>query len=460
MNQADFTAILKHYGQDHILDHYDHLAPGKQKKLYNHIAGLDLELIFRLHKNRVQAGDISPLPVEIKQPLIIPTPRTPEDMDRHAAAKSAGESLISDNRVAALIVAGGQGIRLRHDNPKGTFPISPVKNKTLFQLFAEQVKALQVRFSSRMPLLIMTSPENHDDTVAFFTIHNYFGLDKDDVLFFSQDMLPTITPAKELLLKDETHLLTNPDGHGGSLKALYTSGFLQHLIDLGISELFYCQVDNPLVKIADPVFLGYHTLTKADCSTKVVRRENIDEKVGVYVSLNEKDAILEYSDFGGLHMRAVDEKGKILYWAGNTAIHVFNLAFVSRLNDHGFALPYHCANKTVDNLRPDGTTGPLDVWKFETFVFDAIPLAERTCCMEVDRREEFSPVKNKTGPDSPTTARRAMIRLHRGWVEDAGISLPSKIKVEISPLFALDKEDLAGKLKGKTLSLQKDMYLD
>lgn len=460
MNQIDFPDILKDYGQHHILDHYSRLAPDKQKELYDHTAGLDLDLVFKLHRDRARAGDASSLSVEIKPSLIVPIPRTPEGMGRHAAARSAGESLISADRVAALIVAGGQGVRLGHDKPKGTFPVSPVKNKTLFQLFAEQVRALRARFSSRMPLLIMTSRENHDDTIAFFASHNYFGIDKNDVFFFSQGMLPTITPRGELLLKDDAHLLANPDGHGGSLKALATSGLLTHMIDLGITELFYCQVDNPLVKIADPVFLGYHASAKAECSTKVVRRESIDERVGVYVSLNGKDTILEYSDFGGRHMRALDEQGEILYWAGNTAIHVLNLAFVKRLNDHGFALPYHCASKTIDKPGPDGTTRPIDVWKFETFVFDAIPLAERTCCMEVDRREEFSPVKNKTGPDSPATARRAMVELHRQWLEEAGISVPSKTKVEISPLFALDKEELAEKLKEKTLSLLEDVYIE
>jgi UDP-N-acetylglucosamine/UDP-N-acetylgalactosamine diphosphorylase len=459
MNRADFSDILRAYDQHHILDHYERLAPDRQKELYDHITGLDLDLVFRLHRDRARTGDVSSPSVEIKPASIVPLPRTPKDMEHHSAAKSAGESLVSNNGVAVLIVAGGQGVRLGHNNPKGTFPISPIKNKTLFQLFAEQTKALQARFSSRIPLLIMTSEENHDDTVAFFNSHNYFGIDKGDVLFFSQGMLPTITPRRELLLKDDTHLLTNPDGHGGSLKALATSGILQHLIDLGITELFYCQVDNPLVKIADPVFLGYHTLAKADCSTKVVRRENIDEKVGVYVSLNGKDAILEYSDFGGRHMRTLDEKGNILYWAGNTAIHILNLAFVKRLNDHGFALPYHCATKTIDKPGPDGNPVPVDVWKFETFVFDAIPLAGRTCCMEVDRREEFAPVKNKTGPDSPATACLAMARLHRQWLEDAGVSIPPQLKVEISPLFALDKEELAEKLREKRLSVQENTYL-
>jgi UDP-N-acetylglucosamine/UDP-N-acetylgalactosamine diphosphorylase len=230
------------------------------------------------------------------------------------------------------------------------------------------------------------------------------------------------------------------------------------LIEQGFSELFYCQIDNPLVKMADPVFLGYHSLAASECSTKVVRRQKIEEKVGVYVSLNRKDAILEYSDFGGKHMEAIDVTGDILYWAGNTAIHTLKLSFVKVLNEHGFALPYHCANKVVEIIGSDGLKDSVDVWKFETFVFDAIPLASRTCCMEVDRSDEFSPVKNKYGSDSPSTARESMVTLHKKWLQDAGIIIPPERLVEISPLFALDKDELIHKLKGTIPSFEEDTY--
>jgi UDP-N-acetylglucosamine/UDP-N-acetylgalactosamine diphosphorylase len=458
MNANEFLNILKANKQSHIIEHFHKLSSDKQSQLVQNSINLDINLVCRLHKECLETKDEISISGEIKPPRIIPLPKTQSEKKDHHKAKLVGESLISREKVAILIVAGGQGVRLGHDKPKGTFPISPVMNKTLFHLFSEQVKALSFRYNARIPILIMTSNDNHDETIAFFHTFNFFGLAKENVHFFQQGMLPTITPTGELLLKDEINLSVNPDGHGGSLKALYASGLLDLLMQQGFAELFYCQVDNPLVKIADPVFLGYHAMVEAECSTKVVRRQKIEEKVGVYVSLNGKDTILEYSDFGGKHMEALDMHGSILYWAGNTAIHILSLPFVKRLNDHGFALPYHCAKKTLEIGSSAGSRETVSVWKFETFVFDAIPLAEKTGCMEVDRKEEFSPIKNRSGADSPSTAREAMVGLHRDWLHDAGIMVPQGVSVEISPLFALDKEELISKLKGTNPFITNDTY--
>jgi UDP-N-acetylglucosamine/UDP-N-acetylgalactosamine diphosphorylase len=226
----------------------------------------------------------------------------------------------------------------------------------------------------------------------------------------------------------------------------------------GFTELYYCQVDNPLAKIADPVFLGYHAIANAEVSTKVVRRRSIEEKVGVYVSCKGKDAIVEYSDLSPEYMSALDGAGNILYWAGNTAIHIFSLPFIQRINDHGFALPYHCARKNTDITDRNGNALRLDVWKFETFVFDAIPLAERSCCVEIVREEEFAPVKNKDGSDSPETARSAVVDLYRSWLKKAGAHVTPGAVIEISPLFALDEDELCNKLQNKNLTIETDTY--
>jgi len=458
MDEHEFLNLLEANKQNHIIDHINRLSPDKKSTFFQNSNGLDLNLVFKLHKEFSSRKNTLLLSGTLEPPQIITLPRTADEQKSRYESKRIGEALISNQKVAILIVAGGQGVRLGHNKPKGTFPVSPIIKKTLFQLLSEQVKALTLRYHTRIPLLIMTSNENYNDTVVFFDSFNYFGLSKNDVYFFQQGMLPTITPEGKLLLRDETHFFVNPDGHGGSLIALYKSGLLEMLLDQGFSELFYCQIDNPLVKMADPLFLGYHALAESECSTKVVRRQRIDEKVGVYVSLNGKDAILEYSDFGGKHMEALDENGDILYWAGNTAIHIMNLSFVKAINEHGFALPYHCANKSVEIIDSNGFTKNVDAWKFETFVFDALPLAAKTCCMEIDRSEEFSPVKNKSGSDSPLTAQESMVALHRSWLRDAGIiALPEKL-IEISPLFALDKEDVIRKLKGKIQLIDKDTY--
>jgi UDP-N-acetylglucosamine/UDP-N-acetylgalactosamine diphosphorylase len=305
----------------------------------------------------------------------------------------------------------------------------------------------------------MTSHENHDETVESFRKNGFFGLNNEHVHFFQQGRLPSITPKGKLILKDDISILENPDGHGGSLKALNDTGILTRLINNGITELFYCQVDNPLVTIVDPAFLGYHRMEGAEISTKVVRRKNIAEKVGVCVEKDGKGAIIEYSDMKEDDMKAVDEYGNILYWAGNTAIHVINLGLIKRLNYHGFALPYHRAVKHIDSITSDKKRIKTTGWKFETFVFDAISFAQNTCFLEVIRKEEFSPVKNSEGSDSVETARIDMVNLYRGWLESEGFNVPTDIKVEISPLFALDKQEFSAKIKGIDIKLDKDLYL-
>ncbi|MCX8109943.1 MAG: UTP--glucose-1-phosphate uridylyltransferase [Syntrophorhabdaceae bacterium] len=448
---------LKLYNQQHIIDHYMGLTGDEQNRLLNLLDYFDLDLIFRIYGDFLKAVTKKE-GLKISPANIVPLPKTPQEEAIREKARDLGEKLIKNNKIAVLIVAGGQGTRLGYDGPKGTFKISPVKGKTLFQLFTEQVMAISKRYSARIPLIIMTSHENDEDTRTFFKDNRFFGLGEDNIYFFRQGMLPTLTPDGKLIIKDRGQIATNPDGHGGSLKALNDSGLLDMLLADGYTELFYCQVDNPLVKIADPVFLGYHYMSESEASTKVVRRRNVEEKVGVYLNFNGQDGIIEYSDLDPSYMKALDEKGEILYWAGNTAIHIFSLPFVKRLNSHGYALPYHCAKKTMDIKTPEGNDNTIDVWKFETFVFDAIPLAKKTCAIEVKREEEFSPVKNMTGVDSPEKARDDMCALFRRWVEGAGAKVKDHIKIEVSPLFAIDYQEFKNKFNGKGVTIEDDIY--
>jgi UDP-N-acetylglucosamine/UDP-N-acetylgalactosamine diphosphorylase len=460
MRKEDLPGLFATYEQDDIIEYYKSLTPHQETLFLKNLEGLDLKLVFDLHE-KFSLENSTPLAEEtmtIKPASVIAIPETDKEKEKEQNAKQLGETLLRDGKVAILIVAGGQGSRLGFDGPKGIYRISPIQQKSLFQLFAEQVKALSKRYNTRIPFLIMTSEENHNETIRFFEDNDYFGLGKETLHFFQQDMLPAITPDGKLVLQNNSRLFTNPNGHGGSLKALYDSGVLETLLKEGFTELFYCQVDNPLVKIADPVFLGYHAIACAEVSTKVVRRRSIEEKVGVYLSCNGKDAIIEYSDMSPENMSALDEAGNILYWAGNTAIHVFSLPFIKRINDHGFALPYHCARKNTDITDRNGKLIRLDVWKLETFVFDAIPLAERTCCMEVFREEEFAPVKNSEGTDTPETARQAMEHLFRNWLEKAGVKITPGVAVEISPLYALDEAECNNKLRNKNLTIQADTY--
>ena len=458
MDTAQTLSLFQKFNQQHILDHFHKLNPNQQEDLLREARKLDLSLVFDLFRNHSQGEKRQKHIGKIEPASIIGVPKTAGEIRRKEKAGLLGESLIRDGNVAVLIVAGGQGSRLGFDGPKGKFPISPLRHKSLFQIFAEAVKALSLRHKVNIPLVIMTSRENEMETKRFFEQNDFWGL-APQVYFFSQGMLPTLTPDGSLILSDETHFLVNPDGHGGSLKAFHESGLLQKLMNKGYSQLFYCQVDNPIVKIADPVFLGYHQMAEAEISTKVVRRQNPDEKVGVYGLLNGRPGIIEYSDFSPEEYRAIEKDGRMRHWAGNIAVHVLSLPFVERLNRHGFALPYHRAIKDVEGVGRDGKPERTRGLKFESFVFDAIPLAERTSCMEVVREEEFSPVKNREGMDSPETARQAMVDLHRKWLEEAGIEVAPGVKVEISPLFAIDKEELREKVQGKGVKIEKDLYL-
>jgi UDP-N-acetylglucosamine/UDP-N-acetylgalactosamine diphosphorylase len=458
MTEKKLIQVLKNHNQPHILNHYYALPPAGKRAFLKECGQLDFELTFSLYRESLTGKERS-LDLKSMGPApIVAIPREAAEIARRLEARRVGEALLREGKAGVLIVAGGQGSRLGFNGPKGMFPVSPVRGKTLFRLFCESLKAASLLYGARIPLVIMTSRENDSDTRTYFESNGYFDLDRQDVHFFEQGMAPTITPGGALIVKDETHLFTNPDGHGGSLKGLHDSGLLDHLISRGVSDIFYCQVDNPLAKIADPVFLGYHHTAGSEMSTKVVRRENIEEKVGVYVTIDGKESILEYSDLGGKHMGALDGSGNILYWGGNTAIHVVSLSFVKRLNSHGFALPYHRAQRSVETRRPDGALERIEGWKFETFVFDAIPFAEKTCCIEVAREEEFSPVKNSDGVDSPRTASLAMSDLFTNWLEEAGVAVSPGVLVEISPLFAADKEQLALRLKGGAMAVHETTY--
>ncbi len=459
MSRKEILRMLSRYGQQRILSHYHRLSSEEQRTLLEEMERLDLPLVFKLHRLFCDRKEDASRPRRIEPTPIQSIPKNPQQEKEREEARQLGESIIRGNQVAALIVAGGQGTRLGFPGPKGRYPISPVKKKSLFQLFAESIRAISARYQAHIPLLIMTSRENDEETKRFFAEHRFFGLERDGLFFFSQQMLPTLTPEGRLILQDRAHLLLNPDGHGGSLKALYESGLLRTLVEKGFTELFYCQVDNPLVRMVDPIFIGYHRKAEAEISTKVVRRQNLEEKVGIYGAVNDRPVILEYSDFRPEDYRAVDEEGNIRHWAGNTAVHLISLAFIERLSQRGFALPYHRAIKETEIAGENGKAQKMTVAKFETFVFDAIPLARKTCCVEVLRQEEFSPVKNLDGIDSPETARAAMNALYRGWLKEAGAEVDPQAQVEISPLLALDKEELISKLKGQKMSVAGECYL-
>ncbi|GAB4339509.1 MAG: UDPGP type 1 family protein [Candidatus Abyssubacteria bacterium] len=438
-------------GQGHVFRWWHQIGESGRQRLLTQLSVIDFdelrELYLRWKKGlspHLFEGQLAPADV-------IPLPRTAEE---HAAAQAAyrtGEEAIRRGEVAIFLVAGGQATRLGIDAPKGTFRITPVKNKSIFEHHAEKIRALSRKYNVSLPYYIMTSETNHEPTREFFARNRYFGLQREDVFFFMQDMMPALDFKGRLVLDEKDHIFTSPNGHGGSITSLKHSGALDDMKARGIRHIFYFQVDNVLIKMADPLFIGRHIEKGADMSAKVAPKIAPEEKVGVVCKMGQRTTVIEYSDLSKEHMYARNPDGSLAFSAGNLAIHVLDVGFVERLNREKDSLPFHTAEKAVPYLTADGILVKPDKktgLKFEKFVFDALASARATAILEVDRDEEFAPIKNATGADSPDTARELMIKLYAKWLGRAGVNVPRdqegrpKGAIEISPLFALDAEEL------------------
>jgi len=453
MNKTTLEKKLHSYGQEHLLCFWEEYSDEQKKAFINQIESTDFELLEGLikkalishgekaHKAKMKPGDVLSMAARQK---------------KDAAMKAKGEQLLAAGKVAAFLVAGGQGSRLGFEGPKGIFRVTPVKKKSLFQVHAEKIVAANRRYGVSIPWYIMASQSNHKDTIDFFKKNDFFGLKKSDIMFFKQDMLPAVDKDGKILLESRDRIFMSPNGHGGALKAIWDSGALEDMRSRGIEQLFYFQVDNVLTYICDPAFIGYHLAADADMSNKVVRKAYPEEKMGVICELDGQTGLVEYSDLKKEDMFATDAGGALKYWAGSIATHMISVNFIEQENAFGFRLPYHIAEKNVPFVdcsgRPHNPDGK-NAYKFETFIFDALKHCRHSATIEVLREEEFSALKNDSGVDSPDTVRRDLLRLHASWLREAGIDIPVNeqgdpaVEVEISPLFAPDKETLLNRNK-------------
>jgi UDP-N-acetylglucosamine/UDP-N-acetylgalactosamine diphosphorylase len=390
-----------------------------------------------------------------------PLPTPTFDAAQRAAFEARGEQAFRDGEVAFLVVAGGQGTRLGFDHPKGMFPIGPLSKKPLFQIHAEKGLALRRRFGAAIPLLIMTSPATDAETRQFFAEHQNFGIPEDDVWTFCQGTMPAVDLATGQLLLEEPHrLCLSPNGHGGTITGLATSGLFDRLEARGIRTISYFQVDNPLTKLADYLFVGRHLAENAQVSSKVLPKTGPMERVGNFLLVDGRCAMIEYSDLPDDWANEKDDKGQLIFWAGNPAIHLFDVAFLRQAVHEADRLPWHLARKKVPHFDHAGnliTPTEPNALKFERFIFDVLPHAERWTVLPTPRHEEFAPVKNKDEEkvDCPATAQRMMCDLAAAWLRQAGVQVPPDVKLEISPLFAIDADEL----KTKRISrIEKDTY--
>ena len=435
-------------GQSHLLERLDQLSGAQAARFQRDLEQLDLPVLQRLWSIQEECEDQSaPQP-----PVLVEL----GDRAVRSDALSQGQALLAEGKVACLTVAGGQGSRLGWDGPKGTFPSGPITGDSLFEQFAGQIKRETKRYGQAVPWCIMTSPLNHESTVAFFEQHHHFGLDPSTVHFFTQGVMPSVDrESGKVLLAAADAIAFNPDGHGGTLRALAGSGLLSTLRRQGIEHLSYFQVDNPLVRALDPVFLGLHSgdaVSSGEVTSKAVAKRSADEKVGVFGVQDGQLTVLEYSDLAPEVCEATDVHGKLKFRAGNMAVHAFGLDFLDRLTK-GTGLPFHRAIKKVPFF--DEATGTVqdspapNAVKYETFIFDALPLATRPLVVEADRAEEFAPIKNAEGSDSVQTSQRAQSVRAAKWLTQSGVQIAQDVsgqpvaQIEIRSSTATCPEDLA-----------------
>jgi UDP-N-acetylglucosamine/UDP-N-acetylgalactosamine diphosphorylase len=449
--KEDLFAILTPFGQGHLLRFWETLNPGQRESLAAEVRAIDFRLIAELVRQTDAKGAIRELASRAASPpsYRLGNPHNPIAPD---AARQRGAEALRSGHVGAMLVAGGQGTRLGFEHPKGVFPIGPVSGKTLFQIHFEKVLATALRYGVRIPLYVMTSPETHDETVEFLAEQGRFGFPADDLHLFCQGTMPAVdAKTGKALLADRHHVALSPDGHGGMLAAFHRSGAMDDARRRGIRQLFHFQVDNPLAPVCDPEFMGYHLLSDSEFTTQVVRKHEPLEKVGNVVRADGRLHVIEYSDLPDdvAARRAAD--GSLEIWAGSIAVHGMEMSFLERTVQAAAGLPFHRANKKVPHLDERGNLVQPDqpnAVKFERFIFDLMPLAERAIIVEVDPARHFAPLKNAPGQpnDTPESVKAQLSALHRQWLRSAGFEVADDVPVEIGPRFALDAEELGSRM--------------
>ena len=454
--------ILEPHRQQHLLAFWDALSPDEREHLAEQVRNVDLARIDRLLHGRREAEDWAALARRAVGPPAVRLSGEGQTFSP-AEARRRGESGLRSGRVGVVIVAGGQGTRLGFEHPKGLYPIGPVSQATLFQILLEKVLAVGRRYGARVPLYVMTSPATHEETIQFLESHERFGLPAAELKVFCQGTMPAVdAESGRILLSGPCELALSPDGHGGMLAALRGSGALDDLRRRDIEQLFYMQVDNPLVSVCNPEFIGAHLLSGSELSTQVVAKRTPTDRVGNVVAIDGRVRIIEYSDLpdDAAEQRLPD--GSLKLWAGNIAVHVFDVALIERLSGEGSELPFHLARKKVPYLNAAGRLvepeAPNAI-KFEQFIFDLLPFAKHSIVVEIDEAANFAPLKNEAGAsrDSPELVKSQMSALHARWLREAGAEVAPGVNVEVSPLFALDAAELAAKINPGT-RIEKPTY--
>ena len=445
-------------GQLHLLKWFDGLDENSRREYIAQLENVDWESIPHLAADYVLKRPETAIPDDLA-PAQYYRIADRSMAARYAEADARGIELLKQGKVCCLTVAGGQGTRLGFDAPKGTYPIGPVTDRTLFEYFAASILRIGEKYGKTIPWYIMTSPINRAATEEFFRRKNFFGLDAKEVFFFTQGTMPAFGSDGKLLMSSKSSLALSPDGHGGTLLALRRSGALDKMKQDGTEVVSYFQVDNPLVPVISPRFAGLLDLENAEVGAIVLAKTGPFEKLGNFCITGGRTAIIEYSDLPNELAEKRNADGSLVYSAGSPAIHVFSRNYIERLTaGNSLKLPWHRADKKIPALDAQGSVVTPDApngVKLESFIFDALPRADKVLLLEGDRNELFAPTKNLTGVDSVESCRAMISARNARRLADAGVAIPYNCDgtlaadIEIDPRRVCDDED-AAKLVAET----------
>lgn len=394
--------ILNKYDHEHVLLAYERLNEIEKEKLLDQILAIDFEQLKDLYEQTKQEKkfeniEITPINFISKEKL------TDSDKETYI---NAGESIIKSGKYAIVMLAGGQGTRLGHDGPKGTFDLGLDSHKTLFELFCDKLKLAKETYGVSIPWYIMTSRENNDATVKFFEENNYFGYKDGIKCFFKQNELPMLDEQGKVIIDENNFIKEAADGHGGLFEALIKNGLFDEMKKDGVEWIYTCGVDNVLANLVDPLFIGYSKANNFKVSSVALMKKSAKEKVGVFCKKNNKPGVIEYTEINEELANEVNDEGEFVYGAAHIMMNLFNIEVLEELSKE--KLPYHIAYKKSNYVNEKGEyiiAEKPNAYKFEAFIFDSFERIEEMGILLYKREECFAPVKNKEGEDSPETAR-------------------------------------------------------
>lgn len=406
-----YKELLTENHQEHLLKYIDNANEEQRKNLINQIENLDFNRINSLYKISTDENTIAKSKIE----HINYTDKYKLSKDKFEYLTDIGEDVIKNNQYAVVTMAGGQGTRLGHKGPKGTFllNVSP-KPMYLFEILATNLIKANKKYGITLNWYIMTSTENDDQTEKFFEEHNYFNYPKESIKFFKQGNLPLIKEDGKLLVDENYNIKLAADGNGCIYKAMSEDGILNDMNQKGIKWVFIGSVDNALLNMVDPILLGLTISDKNEIGSKSVVKNNPHEKVGVFCKKNNVPAVIEYSELPESMAEETDEDGELLFGESHIMCNLYSINALEKISKK--TLPYHSAHKKASYLMENGkmfeATEP-NAYKYEAFIFDGFNFFDNISILRGKREVDFAPIKNATGNDSPETAIKLYNDFHR-----------------------------------------------